>query len=89
MRNIYASKKNAKRAARAEWEKLQRRVVAFSITLAVGLPELFPEVSVKTKGFKPQIDAADWLLARGLHNITESGYTNQLELEVKTSELPD
>lgn len=89
LRHIYASKKNAERAAKAEWEKLQRGVATFTITLAVGRPELFPEVPVKTKGFKPQIDAADWLLARVLHNITDSGYTNQLELEVKTSELPD
>lgn len=36
----YASKAQAIRAAQAKWDKLQRGVAEFSITLAVGRPEL-------------------------------------------------
>ena len=87
LRHVYASKRNAQRAARAEWDKLQRGVAKFSITLAKGRPELFPELPVKVMGFKPQIDQSPWLLTHVTHNITDNGYTNGLELEVKTDEI--
>lgn len=89
LRHVYASKRNAERAARSEWDKLQRGVAQFSITLAKGRPELFPELPVKVMGFKPQIDQSPWLLTRVVHNLTDSGYTNSLELEVKTDEVPE
>lgn len=71
------------RVARAEWEKLQRGVAEFQITLAKGRPKLYPE------GFKPQIDEADWLLTQVVHDLTDQGYTNHLQLEVKLKELPE
>lgn len=83
LRHVYASKSSATRAARAEWDRLQRAVAQFSITLAKGRPELFPELPATVVGFKPQIDALPWLLTKVTHNLTDSGYTNQLELEVK------
>ena len=90
LRYIYANQKNAERGARAAWEKLQRGVAQFSITLAKGRPELFPELPVTVKGFKPQIDEANWLLTRVVHQLDGSGgYTNELELEVKVDELPE
>ncbi|MDO6525426.1 phage late control D family protein [Motilimonas sp. 1_MG-2023] len=89
LRHVYASKRNAERAARAAWDKLQRGVAQFSINLAKGRPELFPEIPVTVTGFKPQIDQAQWVLTRVTHNITDSGYTNSLELEVKNDEVPE
>ncbi len=89
LRHIYASEKNAKRAARSEWQKLQRGVANFSITLALGRPELFPEQPVNVSGFKPQIDNSDWLLIRVEHSINDSGYTTAIELEVKNSEVAE
>lgn len=82
LRTTYSSKKTAERAAKAEWEKLQRNVATFSITLAKGRPELFPEVPLKVQGFKPGIDALQWILTRVNHNITDRGYTTAIELEV-------
>lgn len=89
LRHVYASKRNAERAARAEWDKLQRGVAKFSITLAKGRPELFPELPVTVSGFKPQIDQSPWILTQVTHNLSDSGYTNGLELEVKTDEVPE
>lgn len=90
LRHTYANQKNAERAARAEWERLQRGVAQFSITLARGRPELFPELPVKVSGFKPQIDGANWLISRVVHQLDGSGgYTNSLELEVMLDELPE
>ncbi len=89
LRHVYASQANAMRAARAEWEKLQRGVAEFQITLARGRPELYPEQPTTVRGFKPQIDEADWLLTQVVHDLTNQGYTNRLQLEVKLEELPE
>ncbi|MDX7924116.1 phage late control D family protein [Aeromonas media] len=89
LRHVYASQANAMRAARAEWEKLQRGVADFQITLAMGRPELYPEQPTTVRGFKPQIDEADWLLTQVVHDLTNQGYTNRVQLEVKLEELPD
>lgn len=89
LRHVYANQNNAMRAARAEWEKLQRGVAEFDITLAKGRPELYPEQPTTVRGFKPDIDAAPWLLTQVVHDLTNQGYTNRVQLEVKLEELPD
>lgn len=89
LRHIYANQKNAERAAKAAWQRLQRGVAEFKITLATGRPELITELPITVKGFKPQIDEGSWLSARVIHNVTDNGYTNDLELEVKIDELPE
>ena len=89
LRHIYANQKNAERAAKAAWQRLQRGVAEFSITLATGRPELITELPITVKGFKPQIDEGSWLSTKVIHNINDSGYTSQLELEVKIDEKPE
>ena len=89
LRTTYSSKKTAERAAKSEWEKLQRNAATFSINLAKGRPELFPEVPVTVQGFKQDIDSLPWLLTRVIHNINDSGSATALELEVKNDEVPD
>ncbi|MGJ0637391.1 phage late control D family protein [Xenorhabdus bovienii] len=86
LKHTYAYKSNAERAAKAEWEKIQRGVASFSIQLAKGRPELFPEMKVQVSGFKPQIDAADWTLVTVTHTLNDSGLISSLELEVKISD---
>jgi phage protein D len=34
-------------------------------------------------GFKQEIDAQDWIIAKAEHAIGDSGFTTQLELEAK------
>ena len=89
LRYIYANQKNAERAAKAAWQRLQRGVAEFKITLATGRPELITELPITVKGFKPQIDEGSWLSTKVIHNINDSGYTSQLELEVKIDEKPE
>ncbi|MDE9543871.1 phage late control D family protein [Xenorhabdus bovienii] len=86
LKHTYAYKSNAERAAKTEWEKIQRGVASFSIQLAKGRPELFPEMKVQVSGFKPQIDAADWTLVTVTHTLNDSGLISSLELEVKISD---
>ncbi|WP_272684631.1 phage late control D family protein [Providencia sp. PROV130] len=85
--HTYATKENAARAAKANWEKIQRGVASFSIQLAVGRADLYPEMPVTVSGFKPEIDNADWTLTRVVHSLNDGGFTTALELEVKISDL--
>ncbi|MDN8542005.1 phage late control D family protein [Erwinia sp. BC051422] len=79
---VYATKAAAMRAAKAKWDKLQRGVAEFSLTLAMGRADLFPETPVKVSGFKAVIDAQPWLISKVTHSLSGSGYTTALEFEV-------
>ncbi|MGO4813351.1 phage late control D family protein [Cupriavidus sp. 2MCAB6] len=83
LRHTYASKANAERAARAEWQRLQRGVATFSIMLARGRPELFPELPAIVQGWKPQVDGINWTISKVTHALSHHGYTTELELEIK------
>lgn len=87
LRHTYASKYNAERAAKANWERLQRGVATFSIQLARGRADLYPEAPVTVTGFKRQIDEAKWTLVTVTHSLNSSGFTTSLDLEVKIDEL--
>ncbi|ELN4937146.1 phage late control D family protein, partial [Salmonella enterica] len=84
---VYASKTQAMRAAQAKWDKLQRGVAEFSITLALGRADLFPETPVRVSGFKRVIDEQSWLISKVTHNLNNNGFTTGLELEVKLSDV--
>ncbi|MFE0407471.1 phage late control D family protein [Citrobacter freundii] len=84
---IYATKAQAMRAAQAKWDKIQRGVAEFSIKLATGRADLFPETPVAVKGFKRVIDEQAWIISRVVHSLNGSGFTTGLELEVKVSDV--
>lgn len=84
---IFATKAQAMRAAQAKWDKIQRGVAEFSITLATGRADLFPETPVAVKGFKRVIDEQAWIISRVVHSLNGSGFTTGLELEVKVSDV--
>lgn len=84
---IYATKAQAMRAAQAKWDKLQRGVAEFSISLATGRADLFPETPIAVKGFKRLIDEQAWIISRVVHNLNGNGYTTGLELEIKVSDV--
>lgn len=63
----YASRANAERAAKMQWERLQRGVATFSIQLARGRADLYTEMPVKVSGFKQQIDAGEWIITTLTH----------------------
>ena len=84
---VYATKAAAMRAAKAKWDKLQRGVAEFSLTLAMGRADLFPETPVKVSGFKAVIDAQPWLISKVTHSLSGSGYTTALDFEVLLSDV--
>lgn len=84
---VYATKAAAMRAAQAKWSKLQRGVAEFSLTLAMGRADLFPETPVKVSGFKSVIDNQPWIISKVTHSLSGSGFTTALEFEVLLSDV--
>lgn len=84
---IYSTKAQAMRAAKAKWDKLQRGVAEFSISLALGRADLYPETPVAVSGFKRIIDEQAWIITKVTHTLSNNGYTTALELEVKLSDV--
>jgi len=83
----YATKAQATRAAQAKWDKLQRGVAEFSISLARGRADLYPETPVKVSGFKSVIDDQAWTITKVTHMLSNVGFTTAVELEVKLSDV--
>lgn len=84
---IFSTKEQAMRAAQAKWEKLQRGVAEFSVSLATGRADLFPEMPVRVTGFKRVIDEQAWTITKVTHALNNNGYTTSLELEVRLMEV--
>ncbi len=82
LKGCYASEAEAQQAARAEWGRVQRGKSTFSLRLALGRADLYPEQRVSVKGFKPEIDGTTWLIEKTTHTLTGSGgFTTQVEME--------
>lgn len=87
LRHLYATESSAWSGARGAFKKIQRGVAEFSITLAVGRPDLYPETPAVVKGFKPEIDAEAWLITEVSHKIDSGGYTAGIQFEARI--VPD
>lgn len=86
MRKTFQNEQAATRAAAAKWQQLQRGAAEFSITLARGRADLYPEMHSTVTGFKPDIDAQDWIISKVQHDVDSNGFTTQLNFEAKISD---
>lgn len=87
LRHTYSDRQSALRAARAEFNRLQRGSATLSYTLALGRPDLTPELTYTLLGVKDEIDAIIWYGGNVQHALSaDSGYTVSLELESKLPE---
>lgn len=88
LNRTYANRSNAERAAKMQWERLQRGVASFSLQLAEGRADLYTEMPVKVTGFKQPIDDAEWTITTLTHSVSpDNGFTTSMELEVKIDEF--
>lgn len=88
LNRTYANWSNAERAAKMQWERLQRGVASFSLQLAEGRADLYTEMPVKVTGFKQPIDDAEWTITTLTHSVSpDNGFTTSMELEVKIDGL--
>lgn len=86
LRKTYNNEMAAKRAAAAKWQQLKRGAAEFTLTLAYGRADLYPEMHGTVTGFKTDIDNQDWIIARASHSIDGNGFTTRLEFEAKIPE---
>ena len=83
LRHTYANAADATRAASAELARIQRGMATFSLSLAYGRPELIPDLPAQVSGWNKDIDAIDWLITTVTHRLSNSGYTTDVEMEVR------
>lgn len=87
LRHTYSDEQSALRAARAEFNRLQRGSATLSYTLAVGRPDLIPELTYTLQGMKAEIEEIIWYGGNVQHSLSaDNGYTMSLELESKLPE---
>ena len=86
LRHTYASESTAITAAKSAFDKIKRGVATFSLNLAFGEPDLMPETPIALSGFKSEIDATNWLITRVTHNLSDGGFTSQIECELKVED---
>ncbi len=87
LRHTYSDQQSALRAARAEFRRLQRGSATLSYTLAMGRPDLIPELTYTLQGVKDEIDEIIWYGGNVQHSLSpDGGYTVSLELESKLPE---
>lgn len=84
---LYANKESAMRAAKARWASIQQGNVQFSINLAVGRPELSPEMPIQLIGFKEVIDKQAWIINQVVHSLNDKGFSTSLSLDVLTQRV--
>lgn len=83
LREGHANEADARAAAEAEWQRLQRGAATFSLTLATGLPAADAQTPLQVAGFKAGIDAMDWLITKVSHRLGDGGFTTELEAELR------
>lgn len=86
LRGPYANAEDAKRAAEAEYARVQRGACTFELSLATGRPDMTPEMPVKLQGWGDDIGGVGWIVSKATHTLTgDYGYTTQIELENKAT----
>jgi phage protein D len=82
LRPTYATEDDAMAAARAEWQRIQRGLAEFELTLALGRADILPETPLTLSGYRPQIDATAWLVSEVTHSLNDGGFGTQVRCEV-------
>jgi uncharacterized protein len=86
LRGDYPTEADAKRAAEAELARVKRGAATFTLDLAIGRPDIFPEMPVKLVGWPEAITGYEWIVAKATHKLDGSGgYLTSLELENKAA----
>lgn len=87
LRHTYSDQQSALRAARSEFRRLQRGSATLSYNLAMGRPDLIPELTYTLQGVKAEIDEIIWYGGNVHHSLSaDGGYMVSLELESKLPE---
>lgn len=69
----YGSEASARRAAQADNTKQERKGAQFSLDLASGRPDLYPDRKLTVSGWKPEIDNTGWVITETRHQLDAGG----------------
>lgn len=69
----YGSEESARRAAQADNTKQERKGAQFSLDLASGRPDLYPDRKLTVSGWKPEIDNSGWVITETRHQLDAGG----------------
>ncbi|SHF00029.1 hypothetical protein SAMN02745148_01562 [Modicisalibacter ilicicola DSM 19980] len=86
LRPTYASSEDAIAAAQGEWQRLQRGHAEFTLSLAEGRPDLYPETPAWLLGWKREVEETPWLITEVIHDISDSAYTASLQFEIRNTD---
>lgn len=82
LKGTFANEADAEQAAQSEQGRLNRNMATFTITKAIGMPEISTENPVQLSGFKTSIDKLKWIVAKAIHHFEKNGgLTTDIELE--------
>jgi hypothetical protein len=85
LRTTYATAAEAERAADATLKAMGRAEFEMTINLAVGRPDLIANSPVRLTGWRPEINAREWLATEVTHSLDDQGYRNAVKLEERRS----
>lgn len=81
LREGHANEADARAAAQAEWQRIQRGAATFELTLSLGLASADAQSPLTVRGFKPEVDGTDWLVKKVTHSLGGGGFTTSIEAE--------
>lgn len=85
LKKAFSNEESAQQAAEAELKRLQRGTATFTLRLAFAQPQLFPETPMRVSGFKPAIDAIEWIVSKATHELGDGGFVTGVECERKAN----
>ncbi len=85
LRKVYPNQAQATSAAKAAWARTQRGKSTFTLTLATGRADIFPEQRLQLHGWPPAIDNTQWIITAVRHHLDSSGYRTTLTCETPAS----
>jgi len=85
LRGDFPTETDAKRAAEAELARVKRGAATFTLDLAIGRPDVTPEMPVKLVGWPEPMPSYEWIVAKAKHQLDgHGGYFTSLSLENKS-----
>ena len=87
LRPTYASEDDALAAAQSEMQRLERGGAEFTLDLAEGRPDLYPETPVRLIGWKREVEETAWLITEVRHDLSDRALTSSVEMEVSGRSL--
>jgi len=81
IKETFATEAAAQQAALALWNKIQRGTFGMTVSQAVADLTFSPDYPVQVQGFRPEINAIDWLCGDVSFTLNGQGLTSQINLE--------